>query len=320
MKYLRKVSYRTDTVNNTMIKTTGIDSDWAYEYTDNRFVLHIQPASQRLSFREACVFRAKELSNALSNPVLSISGGLDSQIVLHSFYEQGLKLNGIFRHFPGHNDRELANINLLKKKYGFDLRVIEIYPEEHKEEIIAEYQKTKIPYNQLLYKKFYSMVDEKLDILQGLDGPNIYMSKNDGDLYLFESYNSFEFSRRRAVDMLNRTGRFVSFEKNSNVLLSILCEETMETFCNTYDYFINNQVQGVKIIDLWDVYVKTYIYYKYWKKELSYFPKYQGHEGIDWIMNGPINEYAIDMIPINLKKLKQFLISGTSTQKFVAMS
>ncbi len=301
------------------MNTTGLDTDWQWDHNGEEFTLTIQPATHSLNFREACVYRAKELADALPNPVMSLSGGLDSQIVLHSFYEQGIKLDCIFRHFPHYNDNELINILTLKKKYGFNLTKIEMDPEEYKEEILTEFEETGLQPNQLLYKKFYSMLPDDLDIIQGLDGPNIFKHTTNRKLYYFESYNSFEFVRRRAVDLLNRRGKFISFEKNSNVLYSILREETMDYFLNTYDYFLNNPVEGVKVIDLWDMYVKTYIYYKYWKKELEYFPKYQGPEGIDWIMNGPKHHYSRKVVSLEINQLMQHLSQGTEPKHCISV-
>ncbi len=300
------------------MNTTGIDTDWQYEYVADKFILHVNPASRLLNFRDACVARASELAASLQNPVLSLSGGLDSQIVLHSFYEQGIKLDCIFRHFPGFNDNELENISLLQKKYNFHLTTVSIDTDSLKESILTEYEQTGIPPNQLLYKHFCSKLPDDLDIIQGLDGPNIYRHSKDKRLYYMESYNSFEFARRRAMDMLSRPGKFVSFEKNSNMLLSILNEETMVSFLNTYDYFFNNQVDGVKVIDLWDVYIKPYIYYKYWKQELAYFPKYQGPEGIDWIIDGPRHEYTKRMISMEVDDLLEHLKTGQATRQFIS--
>lgn len=299
------------------MKTTGIDSDWLYDYINDKFILEINPATKFLNFREACVDRAKILADTLANPVLSLSGGLDSQIVLHSFYEQGIKLDCVFRHFPGYNDNELENISILQKKYNFNLTTVKLDTNALKDSILKEYQQFSIPPNQLLYKHFCSMLPKDLDIIQGFDGPNIHHSKTK-KLYYLETYNSFEFSRRRAINLLDRTGKFVSFEKNSNMLLATLNEESMTAFLNTYDYFFNNQVEGVRIIDLWDVYIKAYIYFKHWKHELEYFPKYQGPEGIDWIIDGPRHEYTKRMISIEVSDLLKHLRFGEAPRQFVS--
>jgi len=102
------------------------------------------------------------------------------------------------------------------------------------------------------------------------------------------------------------------------MLLSTLNEEIMVTFLNTYDYFFNNQVEGVKVIDLWDVYIKPYIYFKHWQHELVYFPKYQGPEGIEWIIDGPKHEYTKRMISIEVGSLLKHLTSGDAPQQFVS--
>jgi len=191
------------------MKTTGIDTDWQYDYADHKFILQINPATRSLNFRESCVHRARDLADTLPNPVLSLSGGLDSQIVLHSFYEQDIKLDCVFRHFPGYNDNELENISVLQKKYNFHLTTVEVDTDKLKDSILDEYQESEIPPNQLLYKHFCSKLPNDLDIIQGLDGPNIYRHSKDHQLYYMESYNSFEFARRRAMDQLDRKGKFV---------------------------------------------------------------------------------------------------------------
>lgn len=290
---------------------TGLDTDWGYEYKNNKFFLYIPPATHELSYREACVLRANELYQKLPNPVLSLSGGLDSQIVLHSFYEQGYKIDCIFRHLVGYNDNELENISILKKKYNFNIHIVKMNPNEFKKEILEEYKQTNILPNQLLFKKFYSMISNDLDIIEGPDGPHVFLKNN--NLYFLETYNSFEFSRIRAVGLLGRKGKFISYEKNSNILLSIFNDEIYEYFCSTYNYFLNNSlVQKIYLIDFWDVYIKPYIYYKHWKNELLYFSKFQGIENVDWIFNGPKHNYKKNMISIPLKKIKEILTNFNS--------
>jgi hypothetical protein len=300
------------------MRTTGLNTDWMYSLDEGQFALHLNPATQTShNFYEACMYRAKEIYDSVNNPVLGLSGGLDSQLVLNCLYSQGLKIDCIFRYYKGYNDIELHNISILEKKYGFKTTIVEFEPSKIKEEIMLEYNATGIPPNQLVYKKFISELPDDLDILQGLDGPNIIKHKD--TVYYLESYNSFEFSRRSAIDSMNRVGKFVSFEKTSNILLSILKEEVFQSFMYAYDYF--NSHDFIKnhsyLIDYWDLYVKVHLYYKYWKDELVYFPKYQGPEGIDWIMNGPKNNYRKNMILIPVPKLLNTLNSNSGYEKFV---
>jgi hypothetical protein len=298
--------------------STGLENDWLYGVEEEKFFLCINPATNKNhNFYEACMYRAKEICDSVNNPVLGLSSGLDSQLVLHCLYSQGLKVDCVFRYYKGHNDFELNNLKILEKKYGFKTKIIEFDPAEIKDEVLEEYQRTKITPNQIIYKKFIEQLPENFDILQGLEGPNIV--KNKGVVYYLESYNSFEFSRRRAIDNLKRKGRFVSFEKNSNVLLSIFNEEIYQSFVHAYDYFNSHEFikNHTYLIDYWDLYVKVYIYHKYWKNDLIYFPKYQGPEGIDWIMNGPKNMYRDQAILIRMENLRNLLNSDNNEyQKF----
>jgi hypothetical protein len=301
------------------MKSTGINNDWKYDIEDNKFTLLVNPATNKnYNFYEACMYRAREIYDSVKNPVLGLSGGLDSQLVLNCFYSQGLKIDCVFRHFVGYNDIELININILEKKYGFKVKIISINPIELKEEILAESQKTSIPPNQLMYRTFVSKLPQDLDIIQGLEGPDVIKFKE--KIYYLESYNSLEFSRRRAVDMLDRSGKFISFEKNSNILLSILNEEVYNTFISQYDYFVNHEyvmLSEKKLIFFWDLFVKTFIYHKYWKDDLIYFPKYQGIENLDYIVNGPKHDYKSNMILIGIENLKSiFNADGTEYKKF----
>lgn len=299
------------------LKSTGLSNDWLYGVEDNKFVLHINSATNKNhNFYEACMYRAKEIYDNTNNPVLGLSSGLDSQLVLHCLYSQNLKVDCVFRYYKGYNDFELNNLPILEKKYGFKTKIVEIDPNAVKDEIMVEYEKTQIPPNQLVYKKFIRQLPDDLDILQGLDGPNII--KNNNTIYYLESYNSFEFARRQAIDSLQRKGKFVSFEKTSNILLSIINEDIYQTFMHAYDYFNSHDFikNHTYLIDYWDLYVKVYLYHKYWKKELEYFPKYQGPEGIDWIMNGPKNDYRKQMILISIPSLIEHLERNDGYKKF----
>jgi hypothetical protein len=301
------------------MKSTGISKDWKYAFENNQFTLYINPAvNKNYNFQEACMYRATEIYNSVNNPVLGLSGGLDSQMVLNCFYSQGLKIDCVFRHFVGYNDIELTNIKILEKKYDFKVKIISIDPIAVKEKILNESQKTGIPPNQLLYRNFVDQLPDDVDLIQGLEGPDVIKFKE--RVYYLESYNSLEFARRRAIDMLNRTGKFISFEKNSNILLSIINEDVYDTFMSQYDYFFNQEyvkLSEKKLVFFWDLFVKTFIYHKYWKNDLIYFSKYQGIENIDYIVNGSKHDYKSNMILIEIPYLKSLLTSaGTEYEKF----
>lgn len=299
---------------NKDTKTTGLDTDWGYEFVNNEFVMYLQPATHRLNFREACEYRARELYNSLPNPVLSLSGGLDSHLVLHCFYSQGLKIDTYFLHSPGLNDNEFEQVKMLDKRYGCNTTIFEISPEDVKPKIMAAYEADGIPPNQHLYGMFYAMLPDEADIIQGLDGPNIYHYPVNDKKYYMETWHSMEFGRRRVIDGLNRRGRYCNFEKNSNLLLATLNDEIVDSFIQTFPYFYNDSNKDVvNMIHLWDDYPKVFVYHSHWKDELIYFPKYRGAgaEKIDWIKNGPIHNYRANLILFETESIKTVLTDST---------
>jgi hypothetical protein len=301
---------------NINFQSTGLDTDWHYGFEDGKYVLKINPATHtNFNFKEACMFRAKELYDNLEYPALAIGGGIDAQIVLNCFYEQNLKIDCVFRHYVGYNDIEYEWMQKLQKKYNFNLIKVDIDANAIASEILQEFQNTKIHPAELIYKKFVSLLPNDMDVVQGFEGPIIVKGTN--KLYYLESYNTYELLRRRAVSMLDRKGKFVSFEKTSNVLSGTLQEDIFQSFLDTYDYYAGHKfTTDLKsyLVDSWDMYVKTFVYNKYWKKDLMYFPKYQGSEGIKW-MSGFRTFYRNRMVLIEMDHLKKFILGGGSDYK-----
>lgn len=297
-------------------KSTGLDTDWHYGFKDGKYVLKMNPAEHtNFNFKEACMFRAKELYSKLPYPALAIGGGIDAQIVLNCFYEQDLKIDCVFRHYVGYNDLEHEWMQQLQKKYNFNLIKIDIDPNKVASEILHEYQHTKIHPVELIYKKFVSQLPNDMDVVQGFEGPIIV--KGASKLHYLESYNTYELLRRRAVGLLDRKGKFVSFEKTSNVLAGTLQEDLFNSFLDTYDYYAGHKfTTDLKsyLVDAWDLYVKTFVYNKYWKKDIMYFPKYQGSEGIKWL-TGYRTYYRNRMILCEIDELKNFILGGGTEYK-----
>ena len=92
-----------------------------------------------------CEKRAQELIKSNRPLLLGLSSGLDSQVVLHSFYSQGFKIDCSFLHLPGYNDNELAQVLLLEKKYGFKSIVVELDPMSIKDVVVEESTRLHIP-------------------------------------------------------------------------------------------------------------------------------------------------------------------------------
>jgi hypothetical protein len=291
-------------------KSTGLNTDWYYGFKDDKFILNLNPATRKnQTYKEACMYRAEELYKNLNNPVLALGGGLDCQVVLNCFFEQGFKVDCVFRNYKNYNGYELYWVNELKKKYNFNLIQVDIDPDQIRQEIEQENEETGIHPIELIYKKFVSMLPDDFDIIQGIEGPFIVKGKS--KLHYLDSYNTFGFLRRRAVDMLQRKGKFVNFEKNSNILLATLNDDIYDSFLNTYEYFEGHLfTKELKnhLADAWDLYIKPFLYFKHWKNDLLYFPKYMGSEAIHWL-NLYRTHYRQRMVLINLSELKQHLNS-----------
>jgi hypothetical protein len=291
-----------------------------FGFEDQKFYVEYASCSREVgNLREEFDKRAIELYNSRSKLMLGLSSGLDSQAVMHSFFSQGISIDCAFLYHPGYNEYEYNNLKILEKKYGFNALIIDIDPLKCKEEVMSLHQELNLHPYQIIHRKFLSMLPEDYDIVQGVHGPDLYYVNN--KWYSVETANSFELSRLRAFQTVsNRTGEVIGWERTSEIMLSLLSDNVLTSFMYAYPYISQNKLMyndGTKIpvIDHWDLYIKPFIYGKYWKDELEYFAKYQGPEGIDYIINGPMIEYKKNLIAIPYNTLVSHLGSKSSEVK-----
>lgn len=261
-----------------------------FGYLNNRFYIDIPSCKREVKdFRTEVYRRAADLYEKNNKLMLGLSGGLDSQVVLLSCLDQGIPIECVFMYLPGYNDFEMGNISLIEKKFGINVQIVDFDPFELKNELTEESEKTKIHPNQLLHKKFLSTLPEDHLFLQGIDGPCVVPSK--GQFFYFESYNSYEISRYRAFSLLGRSGGNEIFDKESEILYSILNDETYKGFLYTFNYFDNNKLHKpnsyLTTIDRWDYYIKPIFFGKYFKDEILYFAKYDSSQSIPFLVDTP---------------------------------
>lgn len=256
------------------------------------------------NIREECDKRAVDIANYGNKIMLGMSAGLDSQIVYLSFLQQNIPIECVFMYLPGYNEYEYQNLKVLEKAWGFKSQIIDFDPIKIKDELMATSEELNIPPNQIMHRKLLSLLPTDYDFLQGWDGPLITF-KN-GKPFYYEGYNSYEVSRNRAFNTLNRTGRNILYDRSSECIITMLTDEVMQGFIHSHKFFEDNALQDqgktLKIIDWWDYYIKPIMYGRYWKEELFYFKKYQGPEGIDFIMNGPRHQWNSQYVTIPLDK------------------
>jgi hypothetical protein len=284
---------------------------------DRFFIEYESPGRPIGTFREELDLAIKKISDQSGDKLLlSLSSGLDSQIVLHSLHSQSLPYKCAFMHMPGYNDQELNNIKILEKKYGFEALVVEINPDEVKEEILNQVSKRHILPNHFMHKKFLSMLPKDLDFLAGIEGPDIVIGKKSNKRLLMEAFWNYENTRLRILREVDRDGKVLNLDRNDTsdaLLASILKDPIVKGYVSSIHYIINNDlVDGTRkkpsIIFNWNYYVKPIIMGRYWGNELIYFPKSMGIEGVDWIINNPLRQpYDVDVAYVEYWHLLKFL-------------
>lgn len=290
------------------------------------YVEYTSPGRPIASFREELELAVKQISEKSGNKLLlSLSSGLDSQIILHSLHKQNLPYKCAFMHMPGYNDHEYDRIKILEKKYGFESIIVEINPDDIKNEILDQVDKRHILPNNFIHKKFLSMLPSDLDFVAGIEGPDIITHNRGPDKYFQEAYWNYENTRLRVLREVKREGRVLNLDRNESseaLLASILKDPIVRGYVSSLDYIIDNDLvneDGKKpyIIFNWNYYVKPIMMGRYWRDELIYFPKSMGIEKIEWIMNHPLQKqpYWQDVVYINYWKFSKFLLQDNKETK-----
>jgi hypothetical protein len=235
--------------------------------------------------------------------MLALSGGLDCQVVLHSFVSQSIPIKCAFLYLKDCNNFELNSVKVLEKKYNLDLTIIELNPDELKDSVIKEYAVTGIPPYQLMHKHFLTLLPPEYTFIQGLDGPDLVKRKIDEKWYIIQTANSFVNSRVRGLEMIDRPGKIVSWEKSTEIFYSIITDDVVTSYMYAHNNIVNNGLsyendKAIPLIDHYDLYIKPIMYGKYWKDELEYFSKYQGPEEVPWIMSQKWHHYDKNVVYI----------------------
>lgn len=250
------------------------------------------------NLREEYNRRARAIDALGDNLMLGMSSGVDSQAALLSFLDQGIKIQTAFLHMPGYNDNEFYNLLKLQRAWQFESTVIEIDPIKCKSLILELSAQLDIPPFQILHRQFLAELPSDVNFLQGGDGPFITFIR--GQAHFYEGYNTYEMTRNRAFNTLGRRGLNLLFDKTSELVVSALQDDIMQSFINAHEMYTST---GVKNVDWWDVYIKPMYYGKYWARDLMYFPKFAGAENIDYVMQGVEHRYREKFITVPVDKL-----------------
>lgn len=274
----------------------GIDND--------KFFIELRSINRKVgNLRQESEKRAIELAEKYpNNLVLSNSGGLDSQSVIHSFITQGIPLKTAFLYLPGYNDNEFEQVKILDKKYNLKTHIVDLDPIACKKEIIELSEKLDISAkNNILQMKFLSLLPDDWNFLQVVHDPFVYVYPEYNKFGYMEGYYLPDISRLRAFESLNRKGVSISFRNTEEFLLSIIGDEIFKAALTSARYFDGNnlthpnkELKKLKTVDRYDFYIKPLLYGKYWGDELIYFPKFAGFENIQYLFgNEKFREKAV---------------------------
>jgi len=267
-----------------------------YRLTDDIFYITLEGIDTPVgNIREESEMLARNLSTNSNKILLSISSGVDSQMMLHSFTTQDLPYECSFLYSPGYNDIEFKQLKIIEKKYGFKSIIIELDPIKLKEQVIWESEKYKIQRNQIYQKIYLSKLPEDYDFIQ-MQHSTYTMTDKNHKFNFFHGYHSTTICRDRAFNLLNRKGKHIMFGENSRFTYSMLTDEIYKISLIA-DEYLNMELCGMY---RWTRYIKALMYAKYWGGALEYFPKFVGYENIEYLKDiGQFHEHGI-FIPLDL--------------------
>lgn len=266
-----------------------------YGFENEKFYVEYNSCRRHvLPFYEECKIRAKEIYEQNNTIILCLSSGLDSQLALHSFIEEGIKVQTFFLWMEGYNDAEFDQIKILNKKLNIKTEVIKLDPISLREELIDISYKFDTKPTHALHYKFVSLLPKEGTIVQAANADPWILSLQSNSHYIFHSFYDPEISRLQVLEKVERFGNIEFFGSSSEMLLSLLTDDITKWFLNSWKYFEKDfNSKEEKIINQlhrFDRYVKPFLYSKYWGDKLEYFPKFAGYENISW-MTEEVNKY-----------------------------
>ena len=253
-----------------------------YGFENNQFYVELdscryQPSDYRTELGRALQTIYKK------NPkiAISMSGGIDSQILAVTLKEHSIPFESYFFYMPGHNDNERDNLQHIEKKFGIKVHILTANPLDIRKEIDRVAFELDVHPNHSLHRYFFAQIPEDYEILQqAVWTPDI--CTDGATMYLYYSYHGAHIAKQRAVESLGRSGGYHNFNELPELFLSYLNDPISRAFITSWPYFKHNGLQRkgspVSLDWAFDYYVKPLMYANLWPDELIFFPKYQGIE------------------------------------------
>jgi hypothetical protein len=295
-----------------------------YGFEGEKFYLEMTSRTRSVgNLREECELRAREIATTSSKIMVSFSGGVDSQCMLHSFYTQDIPVETVLMYLPGYNDVEYQQVQALDKKYGIHTHIIDLNPLDYQEEFSQQAVALDMPNkNTLLQRKFLTLVPDDYDFIQN-QGPDplVYVNPFHGRSSYFQGYYSDNVGRHRIFNTVQRTGKVIFWGESDEYLLTVLNDDVHRAAIDSAKYFDENGAtipgRNLKVHDRWDYYIKPIVIGKYWQKELTYYPKFSGFENIEFIKENVELKARHHAVVIPYYELIEFLnTEGGITKRF----
>lgn len=262
-----------------------------YGFENEKFYIDVTSTTRpHGNMREEHEYRAKQIAESYDNIWVGLSSGVDSQSILHSFQNLGVRATYAFMYFPGYNDNEFDQIKILENKYGIKAEIFSFDPLK----IQAEAEQLSKDFDvhsfvNIFHAIFLKTIPENCNFVQMTHDPFVYVDIEKNKQYFYQGYYLAEISRDRAFKKIERTGKTIFWGDYPEFLMSILDDDVYKAAIYTARYFDGNGAtvphKNLKTLDRWDYYIKPIIYGKYWKDELIYFPKFGGQENIPYAYN-----------------------------------
>jgi hypothetical protein len=171
-----------------------------FGFENGKFYIELQSKSRPVKdlYSESLI-RAEEIS-VNSNIVVSNSGGLDSQVMLHAFRKQGIDFQSAFLYLPGYNDNELAQVKFCDSKYGINTDIISIDPLAIKDRIDQLSLSLDIPNKHaILQKLFVEQLPKDATVFRGVAYESEVEFIEEGTIFtdkgLISTSTTFQFAR-----------------------------------------------------------------------------------------------------------------------------
>jgi len=249
------------------------------------YVANLQSAGPVANLRTTLEQIVKDLGN---NLMLGVSGGLDSQVLIHSVASQGIPFEAATLYLPGYNDGDLKNLKVLEQKYNFKLTVVELdIHNSFGQNILNEYYETGVLPDYILYRNFVSKLPTNCNFVQGLSAPIVLKRNinNKQKLFYVDSVNHPHRELNQALTSLPRSGNIININEDPRYISSILHDPFYSAMMYSYDYLRGNRVEKNKAempdAELYHYFVRPILYANYWD-DLIYSTKIDFIGNIDW--------------------------------------